>query len=358
MVSETQLRERIGKLPIPGVDRTIEGLNLIREVRIISGRVDITLASTGLHDMVQVWIKGALRNTVMHYEGITDAQITFMDLKPSDINKIKKIIVIMSGKGGVGKSLVAGLSAVALRRQGFEVGILDADITGPSIPRMFNATKNPTGTSSGIFPVFSRTGIELMSANLLLADESTPIVWRGQMIASMITQFWETIIWGKLDYLIVDLPPGTADAQMTVLQKLPVTGVIIVFSPQELTAMVVRKAVSMAKHANKPILGAVENMSYLYVPEIDRKIEIFGKSKARATARSFGVPLLSQIPIDPSLVRLCDKGKIETYNSNIMEKFGKRLRLVAAKAQQVTSVPVLIGENDADQADNVNGKHS
>jgi Mrp family chromosome partitioning ATPase len=337
MISEKEIKERIGKLPIPGVDRTIDGLNLIRDVRINNGKADITIASTGLHDMIRVWIKGALSNTVMHCEGITDAEVNFIDIKPADINKINKIIVVMSGKGGVGKSLVAGLSAIALRRQGFEVGILDADITGPSIPKMFNVTQNPTGTDSGIFPVFSKTGIEIMSANLLLADESTPIMWRGPMIASIINQFWETVVWGRLDYLIIDLPPGTADAPMTVLQNLPVAGIIIVFGPQDLTAMVVRKAVNMAKHMNKPILGAVENMSYLYVPEIDRKIEIFGKSKARTTAKSFGVPLLAQIPIDPSLVRLCDKGEIENYKSEILVKYGKRLKLVVTKAQPVPS---------------------
>ena len=180
----------------------------------------------------------------------------FNEAKPAELNKIDHVIAVMSGKGGVGKSLVAGLAAVSLKRQGCEVGILDADITGPSIPKMFGLTVRPSGNESGILPVLSRSGIEVMSINLLLPSEDEAVIWRGPLIGKAITQFWEEVLWGKLDYLIVDLPPGTADAPLTVMQTLPVSGVIIVFTPQDLTAMVVRKAVSMAQKMDKSILGA------------------------------------------------------------------------------------------------------
>jgi len=227
----------------------------------------------------------------------------------------------MSGKGGVGKSLVASLAAVALTRCGYEVGILDADITGPSIPKMFGIVDRPGGSDTGILPVTSRSGIEIMSINLLLSSEDDAVIWRGPLIGRAITQFWEEVLWGKLDYLIVDLPPGTADAPLTVMQSLPISGVLIVFTPQDLTAMVVRKAVKMAQQMGKPILGVIENMSYLYVPEIDKKIELFGKSRGDEMAKAANAPLLGQLPIDPKLARLCDEGNIERYNSGIYDAF-------------------------------------
>jgi hydrogenase maturation protease len=231
----------------------------------------------------------------------------------------------MSGKGGVGKSLVASLTAIALKRQGQEVGILDADITGPSIPKMFGINARPAGSDSGILPVTSKSGIEVMSMKLLLPSEDDAVIWRGPLIGRAITQFWEEVLWGKLDYLIVDLPPGTADAPLNVMQSLPISGIIIVFTPQDLTTMVVRKAVKMAQQMSKPILGVVENMSYLYVPEIDKKIELFGKSRGGEMAQAAGAPLLGQLPIDPELARLCDEGNIERYDSEIMPRLGESL---------------------------------
>ena len=231
----------------------------------------------------------------------------------------------MSGKGGVGKSLVASLTAIVLQRRGYEVGILDADITGPSIPKMFGIKTRPTGSETGILPVSSVSGIEVMSINLLLNSEDDAVIWRGPIIAGAIKQFWEEVLWGKLDYLIVDLPPGTADAPLTVMQTLPVSGVIIVFTPQELTAMVVRKAINMAQKMDKPILGVIENMSYLYIPEIDKKMEVFGKSRGEEMAQAANTPLLGQLPIDPELVKLCDEGNIEHYNTGIMTSLGESL---------------------------------
>jgi len=231
----------------------------------------------------------------------------------------------MSGKGGVGKSLVSSLTAVALRRKGFDVGILDADITGPSIPKMFGITDRPGGNESGILPVTSKSGIEIMSINLLLPEEDEAVIWRGPLIGKAITQFWEDVLWGSLDYLIVDLPPGTADAPLTVMQSLPISGVIIVFTPQDLTAMIVRKAVKMARQMDKQLLGVVENMSYLYIKEIDKKIELFGKSRGEEMAAAAQAPLLGKIPVDPDLAALCDSGQIERYQSDFVDQIGDTL---------------------------------
>jgi len=235
----------------------------------------------------------------------------------------------MSGKGGVGKSLVASLMAVALKRQGYEVGILDADITGPSIPRMFGITDRPAGNETGMLPVLSKSGIEVMSINLLLPSEEAAVIWRGPLISKAITQFWEDVVWGALDYLIVDLPPGTADASLTVMQTLPISGIIIVFTPQDLTTMIVKKAVNMTHKMDKPILGVVENMSYLYVPEIDKRIELFGKSRGQAMARAVQAPFLGQLPLDPELSKLCDEGNIERYDTEIISNLGQSLSQVA-----------------------------
>ena len=325
MISEQELKEKLGSFIMPGLSRTIAGFNTIREVKINNGKAEILVASTALQDKVKTWMKGAFENAALKQDGIKEAIVTFIDMKPKEVNEIGNVIVVMSGKGGVGKSLISGLSAITLRRQGFEVGIMDADITGPSIPKMFGIKENPVGAESGMFPVLSKTGIEMMSVNLLLQDEEEPVIWRGPLIASAITQFWEEVTWGKLDYLIVDLPPGTADAPLTVLQKMPITGIIIVFSPQDLTAMVVRKAVNMAKHMDKKILGVVENMSYLYVPEIKKKINLFGKSKARDMAKNIDAPLLAQFPIDPNLAKLCDDGKVEDYNTPALNEYAKKL---------------------------------
>jgi len=241
----------------------------------------------------------------------------------------------MSGKGGVGKSLVAGLTAVALKRQGYEVGVLDADITGSSIPKMFGITTRPAGSDTGILPVLSRSGMEIMSMNLLLPQEDDAVIWRGPLISKAITQFWEDVVWGKLDYLVVDLPPGTADASLTVMQTLPISGVIIVFTPQDLVDMIVRKAVNMAQKMDKPVLGVVENMSYLYVPEIDKRIELFGKSRGEEMAQAAKTTLLGQLPIDPELARLCDEGEVERYDS---DAFAAVARTLIQTLPQATSV--------------------
>jgi hydrogenase maturation protease len=214
---------------------------------------------------------------------------------------------------------VAALAAIALRRAGREVGILDADITGPTIPRMFGIDGKPEGNENEILPVCSRTGIEIMSINLLLPSEDEAVIWRGPLIAKVITQFGQDVLWGNLDYLIVDLPPGTADAPLTVMQSFPISGVIIVYTPQDLVEMIVKKAVKMTKTMNKPVLGVVENMSFFYVPELDKRIEVFGPSRGEKMARAAGAPLIGRLPLDPTLAALCDRGDIERYNGEFME---------------------------------------
>jgi len=316
MVTEQQVTESLKEVLIPEVMRSLVALNLVRQVVVSDQAVNITLASTALSAGTQDWLIAKTKATVEKLPEVNKVEVEFIDVKPTELNHIDHIIAVMSGKGGVGKSLVASLTAVALKRQGYEVGILDADITGSSIPKMFGITTPPGGSDTGILPVISRSGIEIMSINLLLPHEDDAVIWRGPLMSRAITQFWEDVVWGKLDCLVVDLPPGTADASLTVLQTIPVLGVIIVFTPQDLTTMIVRKAVNMAQKMDKPVLGVVENMAYLYVPEIDKKIELFGKSRGEEMAQAAKAPLLGQLPIDPELARLCDEGTIERYNSD------------------------------------------
>ena len=325
MINEEQIRQSLESVLVPAVKRSIVGLNMVREVTISEGKVDITLASTGLIPGAQDWVKNKSLEAVEKLPEVNEVTVNYSGIKAKDLNKIDQIIAVMSGKGGVGKSLVSGLVAIALNRKGFEVGILDADITGPSIPKMFGIKVPPGGNEDGLLPVLSKSGIEVMSVNLLLPSEDEAVIWRGPLISNTIKQFGEDVLWGKLDYLIVDLPPGTADAPLTLMQSFPISGVIVVFTPQDLVEMIVMKAVNMAQKMEKRVLGVVENMSYLYVPEIDKKIEIFGKSRAEQMAAKTKSPLLAQLPIDPELAKLCDEGNIETYSGEIVTELGETL---------------------------------
>jgi hydrogenase maturation protease len=320
---EEQIRERLNGVLVPGANRSLEGLKLVREVTVSDSKANITLTSAALSNEAQNWIGNKVRETCTDLSELKSVEVDFADAKPSELNEISHIIAVMSGKGGVGKSLVASLTGLSLARQGHAVGILDADITGPSIPRIFGINARPGGSDTGILPVPTRAGIEVMSINLLLPNEDDAVIWRGPLIARTITQFWEEVLWGKLDYLIVDLPPGTADASLTVMQTLPITGAIIVFTPQDLVEMIVRKAVNMARQMSKPVLGVVENMSYLTLPDSGERMELFGNSRGEAMAKIAGAPLLAQFPIDPNLARLCDEGGIERYNSDILNDFAE-----------------------------------
>ncbi len=232
----------------------------------------------------------------------------------------QKVIAVVSGKGGVGKSLVTSLMAVNSNRRGFKTAILDADITGPSIPKVFGATSKAKYQDDTIMPNVTKNGIEIMSLNLLVENETDPVLWRGPVIAGVVTQFWSDVNWGELDYMFVDMPPGTGDVPLTVFQSLPVDGIIIVTSPQELVSMIVEKAVNMAKLMNIPIYGIVENMSYVKCPDCGKEIKVFGESHIEDIAKGYNVPVLGKIPMIPELASLCDKGEIENVDNEIIPK--------------------------------------
>ena len=244
-------------------------------------------------------------------ESLLEAQNAF--------SNVKKVIAVVSGKGGVGKSLVTSLLAVLTRRNGHNTAVLDADITGPSIPKMFGIHDKAMGTEDGILPVESRTGVKLMSVNLLLENDTDPVIWRGALIAGTVKQFWTDVLWGDVDYMFVDMPPGTGDVPLTVFQSLPVDGIIIVTSPQELVGMIVEKAAKMAKMMNIPVLGLVENMSWIGCPDCGKKIFPFGESQTAKVALEEGIPLLAQLPIDPAVAKECDTGVIELFNEDWMD---------------------------------------
>ncbi len=252
-------------------------------------------------------------------ENCSDRQGSPFQIKPlREGCRVGKVIGVVSGKGGVGKSMVTCQMAVHMRRQGYRVGILDADITGPSVPKAFGVHTKAIGTENAILPVETATGIQLMSVNLLLDNESDPVIWRGPVIGGVVQQFWGDVLWNDVDYMFVDMPPGTGDVALNVFQTLPVDGVIIVASPQELVGMVVEKAVKMAQMMNIPIVGLVENMSYMACPDCGKKLYPFGEGKTALAAEKYGVPLLAQMPIDPELAKLVDDGAIETMENDFL----------------------------------------
>lgn len=330
---EMRIREALDKVLIPGVMRSLVQMNSVRNVEARDGEVKIILASTAIPTQYHDWLKERVRTAVAEYAQVEQPIIELIEAKPKDLNQIDKVVAVMSGKGGVGKSAVASLLAVYFARKGKSVGILDADITGPSIPKMFGITARPTGSETGILPICSRSGIEIMSMNLLLPSEDEAVIWRGPLMSRAITQFWEDVLWGRLDYLIIDLPPGTGDAPLTVLQAIPVSGVIDVFTPQELTEMIVKKAVRMAQRLNVRVLGVVENMSYLVLPETGKKLEIFGRSKGEEMAIACGAPLLGKLPIDPQLAKLCDEGEVERYTSEAVSEIVANLLALLDKKE-------------------------
>ena len=237
----------------------------------------------------------------------------------NELSNVKKVIGIVSGKGGVGKSLVTSLLAVGKAKQGKSVAILDADITGPSIPRAFGISGGIEADANGIYPRQSAFGIKVVSSNLLLDNENDPVIWRGPVIAGMVKQFWTDVVWDDVDFMFVDMPPGTGDVPLTVFQSLPVDGIIIVASPQELVGMIVEKAVNMANMMNIPVLGIVENMSWIACPDCGKKIYPFGEGKTLEVAQAHSLPLLAQLPIQPELASACDKGMVELFNENWLD---------------------------------------
>jgi len=348
MITVEQAREALSGVMDPELGRSLVELGMVRNLQVDEGQVSFDLALTVLACPFKDKIVAEARAAVLALDGVEAATVNLMEMTAEErerifggkekqglaerFNHIEHVVAVVSGKGGVGKSLVAGLLAAALRREGHEVGVLDADITGPSIPKMFFPTqRHPDNSPLGILPVESETGIKVMSINLLLPREDEAVIWRGPLISTAIKQFWGDVVWGNLDYLILDLPPGTADASLTVMQSIPLSGVVLVTSPQGLAAMVVRKAARMARAMEVPILGLVENMSYVICPDTGRRLEVFGPSKAEMMAAQLGVPLLGRLPIDPRIAQLCDEGRIEEYQS---DAFAAIANLVSEAAPQ------------------------
>jgi Mrp family chromosome partitioning ATPase len=346
---QDRVLEALRQVMHPEIKQNLVELDMVRDVTVQDGQVTLTLALPFIDVPVKDEIVLAIKEALASMDDITQVKIDPVEMSQKEraafmnrahrqagpiatANDIAHVVAVLSGKGGVGKSSVAALLAVALRRRGMRIGVLDADITGPSIPKMFGLHRPPKTGPLGILPVQTETGIEVMSINLMLQSEDQAIIWRGPLISNVIQQFWKDVAWGRLDYLIVDLPPGTSDAALTVMQSIPLSGVVLVTSPQDLAGMVVRKAAQMAERMGAPIIGLVENMSYATCPQCGEKIHVFGPSQAMQTAGRLGIPLLGQLPLDPELACRCDEGKVEAYQAEAFDPIVKplidRLRIV------------------------------
>jgi len=331
MPTRDEIMQSLRRVIDPEIGRNLVDLNMIHDLQIQpDGKVAFTIALTVPGCPLRDQMAGDARSAVGGLEGVRSVDIRFRPMTDAErkvafslsqapalpnlnqFNQVRQVIAVLSGKGGVGKSSVTAALAVELRRQGQKVGILDADVTGPSIPRLFGLP--PGGLRAGeqgMLPATTKTGIKVVSANLLLKEEDTPIIWRGPMIAGAIKQFWTEALWGKLDTLLVDLPPGTSDATIAVIQNLPLRGAVLVTTPQELAAMVVRKAVRMLQDLKVPVLGVVENMSYFHCPDNGKDYELFGPSHVEEIASAAGAPVWGRLPVDPQVAALCDAGRAE-----------------------------------------------
>lgn len=321
-----QIQQALTQVIDPELGKDIVELGMVRDIRLDDGDVTITLALTmkgcplkeHLKEQTQAAAAAVPEVKCVTVEMVTMTQAEREQLRERlstaiSMNRIGQIVAVMSGKGGVGKSSVTALLAVALQRHGLAVGVLDADLTGPSIPRLFGISGPVPGTPMGILPIDTQMEIKVISTNLMLPEEDMAVLWRGPIMSGTIRQFWSDVLWGRLDYLLIDLPPGTSDATLTVMQSLPLDGVLMVTTPQSLSSMVVRKTVNMCRELKVPILGIVENMSYFTSPETGTRHMIFGPSHTQAVAQLAGAPILGQLPIDPSLTELADAGEIEQY---------------------------------------------
>ncbi len=326
MLSKDKVIEALSQVNDPELHRSLTDLKMVREINIYGSKVEVTIALTvpncPLKSQIEADARAAIaaipevQQVSVKLTSMTDAERKAILGEPQEgsaapYNHIKRVVAVMSGKGGVGKSLVTGLLATALRRAGYQVGILDADITGPSIPMLFGLHGPVESGPVGLRPLESRTGVKVISMNFLLESEDRPVIWRGPLIGRAITQLWGDVMWGDLDYLLVDLPPGTSDASLTTMQSLPVDGIIMVTTPQSLASMIVRKAVHMAQAVNTLIIGVVENMAYFLCPDTGKQHFIFGPSHAREVSLAASAPLLAQLPIDPKVAALCDLGEVE-----------------------------------------------
>jgi Mrp family chromosome partitioning ATPase len=321
-----EIKQALTQVIDPELGKNIVEAGMVRDIQIGEGNVNITLALTILACPLREQLKTQTQEALASLPGVESVTVELTAMTPEErqkltqrmpqalnFNQVGQIVAVMSGKGGVGKSSVTALLAVALKRRGLAVGVLDADVTGPSIPRMFGITGPVRGLPLGMLPIETRSGIRVISTNLMLPEEDMAVIWRGAIMSSTIRQFWTDVLWGRLDYLLVDLPPGTSDATLTVMQSFPLNGVIMVTTPQSLASMVVRKTVHMSQMMKVPIFGIVENMSFFPCPETGTKHMIFGPSHAETVTNLSEAPLLGQLPIDPGLAQLADEGKIEQY---------------------------------------------
>jgi Mrp family chromosome partitioning ATPase len=339
MPTETEIMEALKTVIDPELNRSIVDLQMVRDLKITpDGAVSLTLALTIPSCPLREKIKKDTEAAIQKVAGVSAVEITLGAMTEEErkvvfgksapplprlnqFNKVDHMIAIMSGKGGVGKSSLTAMLAAALANRCQKVGVLDADITGPSIPKLFGLPVGGVRTGAqGLLPPVTSLGIKIMSINLLVDTEDTAVIWRGPMISSAINQFWTDVLWGKLDYLLVDLPPGTSDAALTVMQSLPITGVLLVTTPQQLSAMVVRKAVSMLAQLNKPVIGVIENMSYYTCPDTGKPHAIFGPGHAELVAAACNAPVLARLPIDPQITTLADSGQIEQSKMKEMDE--------------------------------------
>lgn len=351
MPTEAEVMEALKKVIDPELGRSIVDLNMVRDLQIKpDGVVAFTLALTVPSCPLKDRMKGDAHAVLTALPGIRGVELTFGAMtdeerkavfghgapslpKLNDFSRIGQTIAVMSGKGGVGKSLVTASLAVTLARLGKKVGILDADLTGPSIPKLFGLPSGGVrGSEMGILPANTRTGIRVMSTNLLVPEEDTAVVWRGPVVSGTIRQFYEQVLWGRLDVLLIDLPPGTSDANLTVVQNLPLNGAVLVTTPQALAALVVRKGVRMLQQLNVPILGVVENMSFYTCPDTGNPHEIFGPSHAAEVAQLAGTQVAARLPIRPEVAAQCDAGQVEDVTLPELEAFASLLVSVPAKA--------------------------
>jgi Mrp family chromosome partitioning ATPase len=357
--------ERLKNVLDPEIGQSIVDLNMVRDITVEDGNVTVKIALTVAHCPLAKTLQTDVENAVRKPGDVRSVKVDTTTMTRKELEELKlklqtassssksggkvgpgierlgrrgirSIIAIISGKGGVGKSFVTSTLASELRRRGYEVGVLDADLTGPSIAKVLGVAGKPQkGPNGGIIPLRTNSGIKVMSINLVLDNPSMPVIWRGPIVNSVIRQLYWDVDWGELHYLLVDLPPGTSDAPLTVFQSLPLDGVVVVSSPQDLASMIVAKAVNMAKKMDAPILGLVENMSYLKCPSCGETMNIFGEPKGEKLASSLGLPFLGAIPLDPTIARLSDEGKIEEYSSSTVAGIVDDLRTRAAKQAEL-----------------------
>ncbi len=352
----------------PEIGISIVDLNMVRDVAVEGSHVKVMIALTVAHCPLAKTLQADVEKALKKSDQVKSVTVETTAMSKTELNELRtnlqnrtaqtppdqgtrpgagidrlgkrelrNIIAVASGKGGVGKSFVTSMLAVQLRRLGYEVGVLDADLTGPSIAKVFGLNQRPSKTPSGrITPVLTRTGIKVMSINLVLDDPEMPVIWRGPIVNSVIRQLYWDVDWGSLHYLLVDLPPGTSDAPLTVFQSLPLDGVIIVSSPQELASLIVTKAVNMAKKMNTELLGLVENMSYLACPHCCEAIKVFGEPQGEKLAKQLGISFLGSVPVDPAIARLSDHGQIEDYSAPVFQTVADELRIRTSQhAQQL-----------------------